>query len=135
MQVTPVKRYVNVAIYGPLKSASGYTYPPLNQTNFQGSFHTPAQFKLYQYGDIPVAIKDGQEPLPIDVYTITGEELQQFDSLLRYPTVYDRIQCNIPKFGNTWLYVMSEGYAALAGVYQHPIKTTVSTNKVIGEPA
>ncbi|CAG9296548.1 gamma-glutamylcyclotransferase family protein [Celerinatantimonas diazotrophica] len=94
----------------------------LADCDYLGQHQTPAQFALYQYKQQPVVIRDGNQSLNVTVYKIDIATLKELDSYFRYPTVHDRIRCEIQGIGDAWLYVMCEGYAALAGVYQAPLK-------------
>ncbi|MFM2476946.1 gamma-glutamylcyclotransferase [Celerinatantimonas sp. MCCC 1A17872] len=123
MQHTQPERDIYIAVYGQVgEEHSLETNQLLASCDYIGRYQTPAQFALYQYKQKPVVIRGGNQALDVKIYAVNLAELKQMDSYFRYPTVHDRIRCDISGFGSAWLYVMCEGYAALAGVYESPLK-------------
>ncbi|MFM2481046.1 gamma-glutamylcyclotransferase [Celerinatantimonas sp. YJH-8] len=122
MQQSPSDVSVYLAIYGALKSAHQSHDMVLKAAKYLGEYTTPKAFSLYQYGNEPAVLNGGNQSITIDVFEITPEQLEQIDDFEHYPTVHDRITINIPGFGPALLYVMSEGYAGLAHVYDSPYR-------------
>ncbi|CAG9001484.1 MAG: hypothetical protein CENE_03504 [Candidatus Celerinatantimonas neptuna] len=120
MTTTQNERNVFIALYDSLKPHKDCHDPLLNQSEYIGRYATQEQFDIYQYGISPAVLQGGNTSIRVDIYAITPEELEQLDEYEKYPMIHDRFHTEIPGFGMAWLYVMSEGYASLAGVYQNP---------------
>lgn len=123
MQPIQPERDIYIAVYGQVDEKHSLEINKLlAAADHLGQYQTPAQFTLYQYQQKPVVIRDGNTPLDVSIYAIDITVLKKLDDCFHYPTIHDRIRFEIQGIGDVWLYVMSEGYAALAGVYQNPLR-------------
>lgn len=123
MSATQNEQIVYIALYGSLKPHDDCHHPLLNQSKYIGQYATREQFDIYQYGISPAVLQGGNTSIQVDVYAVTSEELEQLDEYEKYPMIHDRFRTEIPGFGMAWVYIMSEGYASLAGVYQNPLQS------------
>lgn len=121
MQQSPSENCVYLAIYDIAKTPHRIPHPMLEDAHYIGRYETPKCFSLYGYGDELAVLLGGDQALDVDIYELNQEQLHTLDDSLNFPTTHDRINLDVPEFGPVSIYVMSEGYATLAHVYDNPI--------------
>lgn len=123
MQSNQSEQNIYLALYSDWESYPSSIATLLKQAKSLGHYQTPQLFSFYEYHDHSEALRGGRQSGGIEVYAVDLVMLKHLDDYFRYPTVHDRIRCEIPQLGSIWLYVMSEGYATLAGVYDCPLRS------------
>ena len=99
-----------VFVYGTLRREEEH-HGLLTGALMLGNMLTDAIFTMYDMGEYPAVIQDGESTIVGEIYEISTEILARLDELEEYPDYYQRLHIDTP-YGKAWIYVLTGTPAA-----------------------
>lgn len=99
-----------VAVYGSLLKGLYNHNNYLGEAEYLGEFDTLPLFTMYDFGNFPGVIMEGNTSIRMEVYKVTNDELRDINRLEGYAEkspkggLYDRIKIKTP-YGKAYMYV------------------------------